>query len=189
MAKPTQAAPAAPSNSAPTPAAPSATPSRPAIKASQLGMSWQNIRQQSRPQKMQILPGTQGVGDKKQEEHEAFSQDDLELQWMAMCNRMPQRLSGIASRMKNMNPQIVQLPAVEVVVPNDIIKTEMDNIRGSILATLKMYLHNSGITLSLRVAAQEEKEKILTRREQFELMSQQNPSVEKLRELFDLELA
>jgi len=65
----------------------------------------------------------------------------------------------------------------------------VEAIKGSILATLKLYLHNSNITLSLRVAEQKEQEKILTRREQFEEMSQQYPAVEKLRDLFDLELA
>ena len=161
----------------------------PAIKASQLGLSWSNLRQQARPQKMTILPGTQGIGDKTKDAQEPFTQEELELQWMSMCNRMPQQLSGIAARMKNMNPHITQLPAVELVVPNEIVKAEVENIKGSILATLKMYLRNSAITLSLRIAAQEEREKLLTRREQFELMSSQNPSVEKLRELFDLELA
>lgn len=108
---------------------------------------------------------------------------------MSMCNRMPQKLSGIAARMKNMNPVITDMPAVEVVVPNEIIRSEVESIRGSILSTLKLYLHNSDITLTLRVAEHEAHEKILTRREQFELMSQQNASVEKLRKAFDLELA
>jgi len=126
---------------------------------------------------------------KNADEKEEFSQVDLELQWMAMCNRMPQKLSGIAARMKNMNPTILDSPAVEVVVPNEIIKTEMEQIRGSIIATLKLYLHNSAITLSIRVAEQAEKEKILTRREQFEMMTSQNQAIEKLREIFDLELA
>ena len=159
----------------------------PKLRLSQIGTSWNNLRQQNK--KMQILPGSQGADTKNKDEKEEFSQMDLELQWMAMCNRMPQRLSGIAARMKNMNPTILNLPEVEIVVPNEIIKTEMEQIRGSILATLKLYLHNSSITLSLRVAEQSEKEKILTRREQFELMTSQNPSVEKLREVFDLELA
>jgi len=158
------------------------------IKASQLGLSWKNLRQQARP-KMQILPGTPGMDEQKGKETEPFGQDDLELQWMSMCNRMPQRLSGIAARMKNMNPQITELPAVEVVVPNEIVKSEMEQIQGSILATLKLYLHNSAITLSLRVAERQEQARILTRREQFEEMVRQNASVEKLREEFDLELA
>ena len=159
----------------------------PTLRLSGLAMSFNNLRQQNK--KMQILPGTQGNVEDKKNVQEKFAQEDLELQWMAMCNRMPQRLSGIAARMKNMNPVITQMPAVEVVVPNEIIKTELEQIRGSILATLKLYLHNSGITIDIRVAEMEEREKILTRREQFELMKAENSSVEKLRELFDLELA
>ena len=162
--------------------------SKPTIKASSLGMSWNKLRLQGNP-KMQILPGTQGVDDKTVEEQAAFTQDELELQWMSMCNRMPQRLSGIAARMKNMNPRVVELPAVELVVPNEIIKTEVENIRGSIVSTLKLYLHNSGITLTIRVAERQEQARILTRREQFEEMVRANASVEKLRAAFDLEFA
>ncbi len=166
-----------------------AKPAAPKLNLSGLTSSWNNLRQQAQPRKMQILPGTPGQADKKQHEQQPFAQEELELQWMSMCNRMPQRLSGIAARMKNMNPVITELPAVEVVVPNEIIKTEVESIRGSILSTLKLYLHNHDITLTLKVAEQEGPQKILTRREQFELMSQKNASIEKLREIFDLELA
>jgi DNA polymerase-3 subunit gamma/tau len=159
------------------------------LRLSGITSSWSNLREQSHPRKMQILPGTMGNDDKKQPEQQTFTQEDLELQWMSMCNRMPQRLSGIAARMKNMNPAITAMPAVEVMVPNEIIKAEMDTIKGSIVKTLQIYLHNSAITLTMRVAEQQEQAKVLTRREQFESMSQQNPSVEKLRVAFDLELA
>ena len=157
----------------------------PSLRLSSIGSSWNNLRQQNK--NTQIIAGTQDT--KKADEQSQFSQQDLELQWMAMCNRMPQRLSGIAARMKNMNPTIVQMPTLEVEVPNEIIKTEMEQIRGSILATLKLYLHNSSITLNISVAEKEENVKILTRREQFELMTSQNPAIDKLREIFDLELA
>jgi len=164
----------------------SSSPQRPVIKASSLGITWKNLRGAGKPQKMQILPDAANV---QNDEHEEFTQDELELQWMSMCNRMPQKFSGIATRMKNMNPVILQMPDVEVVVPNEIAKDEMEQIKGSILKTLKIYLHNSEITLSLRVAEQEEREVILSRREQFELMSSQNSAIERLRKAFDLELA
>jgi len=171
-----------------TPLPPSVQP-QPRIKSSQLGMSWTNLRQMARPQKMNILPGTQGNDVKDRKEENVFTQDELELQWLSMCNRMPQKLSGIAARMKNMNPLITEMPAVEVVVPNDIIKDEMERIKGSILSTLRIYLHNSNISFTVRVAQQQEQTRILTRREQFEEMVRQNPSIEKLRVQFDLELA
>ena len=194
--QPKQSAPqvAAAASQSPTPAPqPSAIRSQPSTlhpspstKVSQLGLSWNNLRQKN---KMEILPGTPGVQEKNVEEHEAFTAQDLELQWMGMCNRMPQQYSGLAARMKNMNPVILEMPAVEVVVPNEIIKSEMEVILRRLQKTLRDYLHNSDITLTLRVAKQQEREKILTRREQFQLMSSRNASVEKLREAFDLQLA
>ena len=168
----------------PTPAA--ATPQK--VKAGSLGLSWNNLRQ-SANRKMNILPGTIGVEQKTDKEESAFTQDDLELQWMSMCNRMPQKLVGIATRMKNMNPVITELPKVEVVVGNELIQAEMEKIRGSIQNTLKIYLHNSGIELTIRVDEHREEVKILTRGEQLEELLKANPSVGKLREVFDLELA
>ncbi len=177
-----------------TPATPAATPTpaavQPKLKVGAIGMSWNNLRQMSKPKKMNILPGTPGSEAATQkEENDTFSQDDLELQWMSMCNRMPQRLVGIAMRMKNMTPVIKDMPKVEVVVGNELIKAEMEKIRGSIVNTLKLYLHNSHIELAINVDENREHVKILSRREQFEEMSRQNPSVEKLREVFGLVLA
>ena len=167
---------------------------RPQLKAhgNALGYSWNNLRQMAKPKKMQIIPGTLGVDDPNsvpKDEHQEFTQHDLEFQWMSMCNRMPQKFSGIAARMKNMNPTITTLPSLEVVVENQIMFDQMQTIKGSIVNTLRLYLHNSDITLNMRLAERHEQTKILTRREQFEEMSRQNPSVEKLRALLDLELA
>lgn len=91
--------------------------------------------------------------------------------------------------MKNMNPVITKMPEIEVTADNKIILDQMQDIKGSIVSTLKLYLHNSGITLNMRLAEHHEQVKVLSRREQFEEMSKQNPSIEKLRELLDLELA
>ncbi len=166
-----------------------ATPApRPTIKASSLGSSWKNLRQQSHNSKMNIPPGVPGFSDAKVDEQSSFTQDELELQWLSMCNRMPQQLVAIATRMKNMTPRITTLPAVEVVVSNDLVKEEMERIHGSIVNTLKLYLKNNAITLTVTVA-QMEKVRVLTRSEQFEELCRQNPSVEKLRELLDLEIA
>ena len=137
---------------------------------------------------MNIIPGTVST-TRTQQQDSTFTQEDLELQWMSMCNRMPQEYSGIAIRMKNMNPVIESFPHLKVVVDNALIQQEMEDFKGRILKTLKNSLHNEGITLDIQVATQKERVKILTRREQFEVLSKQNPAVEKLRQDFDLELA
>ena len=162
---------------------------QPKLRLSGITSSWNNLRQQDGPKKMSILPGTPGAASNQQEERQEFAQEDLELQWMAMCIRMPQRLSGIAARMKNMNPVITQMPAVEVVVPNELTKAEMETIMGSIVKTLQLYLHNSDLTLTLRVAEKQAMGRMLTRSEQLEEMSRQNKAVEMMLSAFDLELA
>ena len=194
-----QVAVAAPAPSAaPTAATPSPVPSEqsapqrpphPTLKSSSLGLSWNNLRKMSTASKMNVLPGTMGIETKNADESAAFTQEDLELQWMSMCNRMPQKLVAIASRMKNMTPVITALPKVEVVVGNELIQAEMEKIRGSIVNTLKVYLHNSGIELNIRVDEHREEIKILTRGEQLEEIIKSNPAVEKLRLAFELELA
>ena len=118
-----------------------------------------------------------------------FSQRDVEFQWMSMCNRMPQQLSGIAARMKNMNPVITDFPHLEVEVENQIQLDQITSIKGSIVKTLKLYLQNENITLDLRLNEKRETVKILTRREQYELLTQQNSAISKLSSLLDLELA
>ncbi len=164
---------------------------RPTLKSS-VSFSWNNLRQKKEKGKMNLIPGTLAETDPNaapKDEEQQFTQQDLELQWMSMCNRMPQKLSGIATRMKNMNPAITEFPAIEVVVDNEIALEQMENIKGSIVNTLKLYLHNKSISLSMRIAEKQEKERILSRREQYELMEKENPSVGKLRELLSLELA
>ena len=166
--------------------------SRPQLKKD-IGSSFKKLREKtlSSKGKMQVIPGTLNGNPFAviKDEQLAFTQQELELQWMMMCNRMPQHLSGIATRMKNMNPVIVEMPHLEVVVENQLAYDQMMEIKGSIVNTLKVYLHNNAITLDIKVAEHQEKVRILTRREQFELMEKEYPAVGKLRELLDLELA
>ena len=175
-----------------SPAAPNqSAPKRPMLKSA-VSMSFKNVLQNARPKKMSVIPGTLDASDPNatpKDEEQSFSQQDLELQWMLMCNRMPQKLSGIAVRMKNMNPVITDFPNVEVTADNQVALEQLEQIKGSILSTLKLYLHNKSIKLSLRLAEQEEIVPILSRREQYELMEKENPSIAKLRELLSLELA
>ncbi|MBR7030735.1 MAG: DNA polymerase III subunit gamma/tau, partial [Prevotella sp.] len=155
-------------------------PSKPAPKLGNIGFSWSNLRGKS--SKMNIIPGSIDGKDQQAAENQAFTQEDLELQWLSMCNRMPQQYSGIAARMKNMNPVITELPQIEVAVDNELVRKEMQDIFKNILKTLKIYLHNNEISLNILVSDKPDNKKILTRREQFEEMSQKNPAVEALRQ-------
>ena len=187
---------AAPQVAAAQPVAPS-KPSNPGNSSSSNiadnssnGFSWNNLmdQDQKKPSKINIIPGTVSPAI-TQQKNAQFSQEDLELQWMAMCNRMPQELSGIATRMKNMNPTITELPQIEVQVDNALIKKEMEDFKGRIVSTLRNGLQNENLSLEIRIAEQKKEIKIMTRREQFEKLTKENPAIEKLRQVFNLELA
>ena len=161
---------------------------------SEIGLSWKNIREQAhrKKNKISLVPGMLAPTDpniKNIGTDCEFSQRDVEFQWRSRCNRMPQQLSGIAARMKNMNPVITDFPHIEVEVDNQIQFDQITQIKGSIVKTLKLYLQNESITLDLRLNEKRETMKILTRREQYEMLTNDNPAVAKLSSLLDLELA
>jgi DNA polymerase-3 subunit gamma/tau len=173
------------------PSTPNSQPSKPSVKLGGLGFSWTKLRQGDKSSKVNFSDSL-AEGKDGQPNDQKFSQEDLELQWMSMCNRMSDnkpQLIGIATRMKNMNPQITEFPQVEVTVENELIKQDMEAIQKSILKTLQLHLHNQQITFTIQVSNQKEQTKILSRREQFEEMRKINPAVAKLQQEFDLELA
>jgi DNA polymerase-3 subunit gamma/tau len=165
-------------------------PAAPGTSLKNIGFSWTKLRQDksSKVNFADSLTDTKGG----QANDQKFSQEDLELQWLSMCNRMSDnkpQLIGIATRMKNMNPQITEFPQVEVTVENELIKQDMEAIHKSIVKTLQLHLHNNQLTFTILVSDQKEQTRILSRREQFEEMSKINPAVAKLQQAFDLELA
>jgi len=166
---------------------------KPAVSTTSLkniGFSWTKLRQ-DRSSKVNFSDSLAEMKD-GQANDQKFSQEDLELQWMSMCNRMSDnqpQLIGIATRMKNMNPVITEFPQIEVTVENELIKQDMEAIYKSILKTLQLHLRNNQITFTILVSDQKEQTRILSRREQFEEMSKINPAVAKLQQAFDLELA
>ena len=163
---------------------PNTQPSSPKIKLGSIGMSFNAIRRGPEKQALQKEPEVTN-----KDENNPFTEEDVRKQWLAMCQRMPQQMAAMSHRMKNMQPSITAFPHIEVAVDNQILLDQMMTIRKRICATLAKELHNGSITLTLRLAKIEEVGKILTRRELFEKILKENPAVERLRTMLDLEMA
>ncbi len=117
-----------------------------------------------------------------------FDQDQVEKEWLSMCNRMTAAYPGLSARMKNLLPHITDYPNIELVVDNSILLDQLNAIRSRIRATLAHYLHNGNIEFTIRLAKADEVTKILTKRELFDEMRKKNPAIERLRQLLDLEM-
>lgn len=118
-----------------------------------------------------------------------FTDEDLSLQWRAMCARMPSDMRVVATRMKNLQPTITTFPAVEVVAENQALYEEMLAIKGRIRATLARALQNGELQLDIRLAKQEEIKPILSPREVLAELVKGNKAVAKLVQSLNLDLA
>ena len=154
------------------------------FKLGSIGMTFNDLRR-----------GTEKSSSLKEEdimnknEKTIFTQDDLERQWMSMCKRMPKEMVGMASRLKNMIPKIIEYPNIEIVVDNEILLEDVAKIKTRITKTLATTLHNGNIQLNIRLAKTDEIKKRLTKREIFNELRKENPAIEKLRTSLNLELA
>ena len=167
--------------------APSAQPAADAspktrLKFGSIGLTFSNLLNNGDQETKE--EDDQPITDKKKE----FDDDKLAHQWMSMCLRMEKtELVGLAQRMKNLTPTILQYPKIEVVVDNSVLLEQLTAIRPRIEKTMKVGLDNSELQLHLRLARQEEFKPILNNREIFELLKEKNPALKKLSTALSLE--
>lgn len=139
----------------------------PRLKLSSLGMTFQSL------QRKDAVAAKKEAEETNKDENEQFTQEFLELQWLSMCNRMPQKMVGLASRMKNMQPRITTFPDIEVLVDNQILLDQVNEIKGRIRVTLAKALHNGNVSISLRLAEAEEISRRKTKKEVYDELMQQ----------------
>lgn len=158
-------------------------PPAPKISISGVGMSFASIVNGPKGEtKTEVL-------DKKATETNDFTLSDLRMQWLAMCNRMEAtKMGGMAKRLKNIVPSITVYPNIELVVENEMFKNELIEIKKRLEVTMSKYLRNGNLTLSIRLAEQAEKRKILTPKENFEEMLEYSEALKFLAEKLQLEL-
>lgn len=166
-----------------------ATPSEPVkhtapkLTITNLGMSFDSILNGRKGEKRETAM------ENKTTENQDFTLADLRLQWLSMCNRMESaNMGGMAKRLKNIIPSITVYPNIELVVENEMLKTEINDIRKRLEVTMAKHLHNGNITISVRLAEQTEKRKILTPKENYEELLENSKAFKYLADKLKLEL-
>ena len=191
---PTPSAPTAPTASVQptatvgTTASASAASTAKPLKLKGLGMTFASLKQQEKDEKVN---NAAEVEIKNKDENANFNDDDLQLQWLTMCNRilLNKEMTALAQRMKNVQVKITTLPNIEVLVDNKLLLDEIEGIKGRIRASLAATLHNGHINICTRLARQEERTRILSPREILDKMQKENEAVAMLTNLLKLEMA
>ena len=164
-------------------------PIGPRIKLRNIGMTFNDLRRGPEQPDYAVAKTEEASPAPTPDEARRFTEAELGMQWTLMCNRMPQQLVGLAARLKNLTPHIADYPNIEVVLDNEILLGQINEIKGSIRATMRKTLGNADIDLTLRLADPGDMRRVFTKRELFDELRQRNPAIEKLREHLGLELA
>lgn len=123
------------------------------------------------------------------EERNAFTEEDLLVQWRAMCTRMPENMRAMSTRMRNLSPVITDYPNVEIVAENQILYDQMLTIKSRIRATLAKCLKNGSLQVSIRLAKQDEIKPLLSPKESLDQLVKENTAVGRLVQSLSLDLA
>ena len=146
-------------------ASPQPAAGMPRLKLGNLGMTFAGLKHKEEEVKQAEEEDIKNKGEATE-----FTEDQLSLEWLRMCNRMPSQMTGLAQRMKNIQPTILSYPDIEILVDNKLLLDQLGAIKGRIRASLAAGLHNGSITVSLRLAKQEEIKPVLTKKQIFDKM-------------------
>ena len=146
-------------------ASPQPATGMPRLKLGSLGMTFAGLKH-----KEEEVKQAEEEEIKNKEEATEFTEDQLSLEWLRMCNRMPSQMTGLAQRMKNIQPTILSYPNIEILVDNKLLLDQLGAIKGRIRASLAASLHNGSITVNLRLAKQNEIKPVLTKKQIFDKM-------------------
>lgn len=145
-------------------ASPQPATGMPRLKLGSLGMTFAGLKHKEE------VKQAEEEEIKNKEEATEFTEDQLSLEWLRMCNRMPSQMTGLAQRMKNIQPTILSYPNIEILVDNKLLLDQLGAIKGRIRASLAASLHNGSITVNLRLAKQNEIKPVLTKKQIFDKM-------------------
>ena len=163
----------------------------PVMKAGSMGIS---IRRSQAPQTEKAAPAAQATAaipqaDANWEDY-IFNEKDLNYYWREFAARLPKEEAANAGRMMNMQPQLLKDGVTfEVAVDNDIVQKYMQQLAPHIETHLRTQLHNRKIRMTVRVSAPNENIRAYSHVERFQMMSQKNPKLLKLKEALGLELS
>ena len=163
----------------------------PTMKAGAIGMSMRNasqLRQESK-QEFQAKPQQVATNPATYEDYVVYEKD-LNYYWRDFANnKLEKEDKANAARMMNITPKLLKGCEFEIIVDNEIVEKYMLQLQTDIQDYLRDKLHNRKITMIVRVSAPNEVVKAYSQTDKFKLMSQRNPKLLKLKEVFGLELS
>ncbi|BAO56667.1 DNA polymerase III subunit gamma/tau [Nonlabens marinus] len=116
-----------------------------------------------------------------------FTEEELVLVWDKYVEHLKERGSLILASILNVDSPKLKGTKAHLRFPNASMKEDLDKNMGQILEFLKRELQNYQLTIEIAVDKSVQKRYVYTDQEKFQKLVDKNPSIDKLRQAFDLE--
>ena len=161
----------------------------PVMTAASLGLSIRKQQPETQTQTVTSTAQTQTNAPKQWEDY-IFTEKDIDYYWREFATSLPKEQAANSGRMMNMHPQLLDDKCTfEILVDNDMVEKDMQKLAPLIIRHLQKQLHNRNIKMTVRVSEGAENIRAYSHVERFQMMSQKNPKLLKLKESFGLELS
>ena len=117
-----------------------------------------------------------------------ISEEGLRICWKQFAQTLPKEESAMAGRLMNIRPRLTADTAVTITLDNKIVMQELHSMQSRIEAYLRHQMQNNHITIHVTLENTQTAHRIYSRVEQYLMLEQRNPTLKKLKELFDLDL-
>ncbi|MEG1685831.1 MAG: DNA polymerase III subunit gamma/tau [Bacteroides sp.] len=160
----------------------------PTLKVGNLSISIKNPRQKAQSQ-AEVIAIKEQTPTTSIAENKSFDEETLNYHWKQYAASLPPEDNAMAGRMMNMSVRLLNETDFEAVVDNEAVEKYMREMVSPIQSYLRDNLHNRNIKMRVRISAPTENIKAYGRVERFQMMSDKNPVLLKLKNVFGLELS
>ena len=117
-----------------------------------------------------------------------FTEEDLVNAWKAYTDKIERRGNKILASVYNSDTPKLQNKKIFIELPNETMKISVVQDQANLMKFLKEQLDNTEISLEIKVNHVQEKKYAFTPREKYQKLVEVNPSIEKLRKTFELDI-
>ena len=116
-----------------------------------------------------------------------FSDEELEEAWQRFAETIPEQ-GRMVSYLLSSIPKRISTTTFEVIVNNIFQEKELKRLQQDILEYMRLQLKNSNVSMSIKLAEENENQRSNTPEDRYKIMAEMNPALAKLRSGLNLEI-
>ena len=142
----------------------------------------------SKPATVQPANSTDSISIKKDEEQKSISNEQLIQAWTSFAMQLPENERALADRMKILTPTIEENNIFTISVDNQLVANIFETEATRIQTGISKFLNGTMLKLNIKINKVAVQRHVYDRAKQYEILTEKNPVIEKLRKGLNLEL-